>query len=170
MIGTKGRFEELRKFERNLFKNIFVAPASHDAGISIGAAALASKGLPSCEEKHWALLGPDDHDVSHIGSENLNLAVEESVYQESKLVEFLAEEISKGKIVGLFRGRMEFGPRALGSRSILCDPRQPEMKEILNRRVKHRESFRPFAASVLYEHQQHWFEDSFYSPTMEAVF
>ena len=79
-------------------------------------------------------------------------------------------ELAKEKIIGLFHGRMEFGPRALGNRSILSDPRSFSMKDRLNHRVKHREAFRPFAASVLWEQQESWFENSFYSPTMEAVF
>jgi carbamoyltransferase len=69
-----------------------------------------------------------------------------------------ADMIADGKIVAWFQGRMEFGPRALGNRSLLADPRRPEMREILNQKVKHREDFRPFAPSVLAEHADEWFE------------
>ncbi|MBA1914490.1 carbamoyltransferase, partial [Escherichia coli] len=66
--------------------------------------------------------------------------------------------IASGKIVAWFQGRMEFGPRALGNRSLLADPRRPDMRDILNQKVKHREDFRPFAPSVLAEHAEEWFE------------
>src|ERR1700746_2883743 len=69
-----------------------------------------------------------------------------------------AEMIADGNIVGWFQGRMEFGPRALGNRSLLADPRRPDTREILNRRIKHREDFRPFAPSVLAEQAGDWFE------------
>src|SRR4029078_1638680 len=69
-----------------------------------------------------------------------------------------ADMIADGKIVAWFQGRMEFGPRALGNRSLLADPRPPEMREILNQKVKHREDFRPFAPSVVAEHADEWFE------------
>src|SRR5207249_3033192 len=72
----------------------------------------------------------------------------------------------EGKIIGWFQGRMEFGPRALGNRSILADPRRPETKDLLNARIKHREPFRPFAPSVLEECVGEWFEDSYPSPFM----
>ena len=81
-----------------------------------------------------------------------------------------ADLLAAGKIVGWFQGRMEFGPRALGNRSILADPRQAEMKDRLNTRIKHRESFRPFAPSVLEEYVDEYFEDSFPSPFMLMVF
>jgi carbamoyltransferase len=77
-----------------------------------------------------------------------------------------AEAIAAGKIVGWFQGRMEVGPRALGNRSILADPRRPDMKEILNSRIKHREAFRPFAPSVLAERCADWFQGPASSPFM----
>jgi carbamoyltransferase len=81
-----------------------------------------------------------------------------------------AELLAEGKIVGWFQGRMEFGPRALGSRSILADPTRPEMKDLLNKYVKHREEFRPFAPSCLEEHAGEYFEDCRYSPFMLFVY
>lgn len=81
----------------------------------------------------------------------------------------IARYISDGKVVGWFQGRMEFGPRALGNRSILADPRRPEMKDILNRRIKHREPFRPFAPSILEEDQNIFFDGAGPSPFMSFV-
>lgn len=150
------------------FKDIRVAPASHDAGIAVGAAIAAAE-TPvtiSSPTTGWALLGPKPQDLRSAPAE----LEEHRFSKESKLIEFLSNELADGKIVGVARGRLEFGPRALGNRSILADPRQADMKEKLNARVKHRESFRPFAASVLSDYQEHWFENSFFAPTMEAVF
>jgi len=84
----------------------------------------------------------------------------------SNLVEETAQHIADGKVVGWFQGRMEWGPRALGNRSIICDPRRPEMKDILNQRIKRREPFRPFAPSILEERTGQWFEKSYPSPFM----
>jgi carbamoyltransferase len=85
---------------------------------------------------------------------------------EDELVKVTAKKIADGKIVGWFQGRMEWGPRALGNRSIVVDPRRPEMKDILNRRIKHREPFRPFAPSILAERVGDYFEETFPSPFM----
>jgi carbamoyltransferase len=82
------------------------------------------------------------------------------------LVELTAEALAEGKIVGWFQGRMEFGPRALGNRSILADPRRADMQGILNARIKHREPFRPFAPAILEEATGDWFEDDYPSPFM----
>src|SRR5207249_4765056 len=81
-----------------------------------------------------------------------------------------AQAISEGKVVGWFQGRMEWGPRALGSRSILCDPRRADMKDILNSKIKRRESFRPFAPSILREAVNEWFEQDDDVPFMMQVF
>jgi carbamoyltransferase len=148
------------------FRNIHVAPASHDAGIAVGAAILAARTSIQPESGHWALLGPDESMDAAIPS----ATTRRSFNHEAQLIEWMVREIADGKVVGYFGGRMEFGPRALGSRSILADPRPVTMRERLNSRVKHRESFRPFAASVMAEHQGTWFKDVFDSPTMEAVF
>lgn len=152
------------------FKKILVAPASHDAGIAVGAAVFAAKVPVTAEGGHWALMGPNET-ADTVVKENLEEQFESKTYSSTqKLISWMVEELAQGKILGLFNGRMEFGPRALGSRSILADPRGKNMKDKLNERVKHRETFRPFAASVLEDHQEEWFRDVFYSPTMEAVF
>jgi carbamoyltransferase len=151
------------------FKKVLVAPASHDAGISVGAAIAVADREISPEGNHWGLLGPS-FDGNQLSIPELNELEENSFDSEKSLISWATDELKQGKILGLFSGRMEFGPRALGNRSILADPRHPDMKDKLNARVKHRESFRPFAASVLEEYQADWFQDVFYSPTMEAVF
>ena len=151
------------------FKKVVVAPACHDAGISVGAAIAVANRTILPEGGHWGLIGPSANTESQPTSFAEQL-VETKFERESALIDWACEEISHGKILGLFHGRMEFGPRALGNRSIIADPRHPQMRDKLNARVKHRESFRPFAASVLEEFQHEWFIDPFYSPTMEAVF
>jgi carbamoyltransferase len=93
----------------------------------------------------------------------------ERARDEAELVERTARAIADGQVVGWFQGAMEFGPRALGNRSVLADPRRGEMKDLLNRRIKHREPFRPFAPSVLAEEAAAWFEDAQPSPAMLMV-
>ena len=87
-----------------------------------------------------------------------------------KLSETVANEISKGKVIGWFQGKMEWGPRALGNRSILGDPRRADMKDILNLKIKRRESFRPFAPSIIREYVQDWFENDDEVPFMMKVY
>ncbi len=82
----------------------------------------------------------------------------------------MAERIAAGDVVGWFQGRMEYGPRALGHRSIVADPRRPDMKDVLNARIKHREPFRPFAPSILAEAVGEWFEQDYPSPYMVLVY
>jgi carbamoyltransferase len=89
---------------------------------------------------------------------------------EEELMRRTAGIIAEGKILGWYQGRAEWGPRALGNRSIVADPRRPEMKEILNRRIKHREIFRPFAPSILAEKTGEWFEKSYPSPFMTLAY
>ncbi|MBI4404902.1 MAG: carbamoyltransferase [Deltaproteobacteria bacterium] len=157
--------------QQTRFKEIFVAPACHDAGTAVGAAIAASGVQVSPEGNHWGLLGPAETEQSLTAPESLPSHITQQHFkQDTDLIQWIVEQLCSGRIVGLCRGRMEFGPRALGCRSILADPRIASMKDRLNERVKHRESFRPFAASVLWEHQQKWFHNSFYVPSMEAVF
>src|SRR6202040_2364578 len=89
---------------------------------------------------------------------------------EEELVRQAAQAIADGKVVGWFQGRMEFGPRALGNRSILADPRRTDMKDILNSRIKHREPFRPFCSSVLAECAGEYFETDYPSPFMVMAY
>ena len=93
-----------------------------------------------------------------------------SSLKEDDLIAFTAKEISKGNVIGWFQGGMEWGPRALGNRSILGDPRRNDMKDILNLKIKRRESFRPFAPSILKEEVKNWFEEDDDVPFMMKVF
>ena len=93
----------------------------------------------------------------------------EQIEDEAELCRRTAGAVAGGAVVGWFQGRMEWGPRALGNRSILCDPRRPDMKDILNLKIKRRESFRPFAPSILREHVSEWFEEDGDVPFMMQV-
>jgi carbamoyltransferase len=94
----------------------------------------------------------------------------QEIADESELCQHVAEAIGQGKVVGWFQGRMEWGPRALGNRSIVCDPRRGDMKALLNSKIKRRESFRPFAPSILEEAVGDWFEEDDSVPFMMQVF
>src|SRR4029078_826131 len=94
----------------------------------------------------------------------------ENISDADELFRRTATAIGDGKVVGWFQGRMEWGPRALGNRSIVCDPRRSDMKDILNLKIKRRESFRPFAPSILREHVGEWFEEENDVPFMMQVF
>jgi carbamoyltransferase len=153
------------------YKKVYVAPASGDAGIAVGAAMFATRKIVKPEGGHWALLGPSEEDFESRSEFSFPFDTKKTEFKnDDQLIDWLVQEICKQQIVGLFKGRMEFGPRALGCRSILADPRDRTMRDRLNDRIKHRESFRPFAASVMEEHQEEWFENPFTSTSMEAVF
>jgi carbamoyltransferase len=148
---ANGRVRDESPFER-----VWVQPAAGDSGTAIGAAFFVwnrvLKQPRSCEMTH-AYLGPE---YSHKGGRPLDYAE-------------VAQRIADGAVVGWFQGRMEFGPRALGNRSILADPRRADMKGTLNARIKQRESFRPFAPSVLAERVGEWYEHDGSSPFMVVV-
>lgn len=146
-------------FEEGPFDHIFIQPAANDAGTSLGAALWAnniivqSKDLSGQKMQH-AYLGPSfDNDqilgaISTAGANYIKL---------DQIEKTVASLIASGKVVGWFQGAIEFGPRALGNRSLLADPRNPDMVKHLNRVVKHREDHRPFCPSVLTEHANNWF-------------
>jgi carbamoyltransferase len=96
--------------------------------------------------------------------------VVEHIADEDELCRRTAEAVARGEVIGWFQGRLEWGPRALGNRSIVCDPRRADMKDILNAKIKRRESFRPFAPSILEEHVADWFEEEDAVPFMMQVF
>lgn len=152
--------------EQGGFKNLFIQPAAHDAGCSIGAAYYIYHILLR-NKKRFKLehiyLGPD---FSNEEIEKILIAKRLNYRFCGDICGVAAKNISLGRILGWFQGSMEAGPRALGNRSILADPRRKEMKSILNMRVKHRESFRPFAPSVLEERYQEYFELKTVSPFM----
>ena len=161
--------------KEKIFKNIWIQPAAGDAGGSLGAA-LA---FWHQELNHERNINPNDSmNGSYLGPRFKNSTVEKELsllsanykkYSEEELINILASELSKEKTVGWFQGKMEFGPRALGSRSILADPRSDKMQKELNLKVKFRESFRPFAPSILAEDKNKWFDLEVPSPYMLLV-
>lgn len=163
-----------RVFRDGSFKNIWIQPASGDAGGAIGAA-LAAYHLSFGKERKYsdgssdrmkgAYLGPE-FSQSEIEGRLRTLGAVFDVVDDDQLLQKCVDDLVKGKAVGMFYGRMEFGPRALGSRSILGDPRSASMQSQLNLKVKFRESFRPFAPSVLREDVDAWFDISADSPYM----
>ncbi|HYW71130.1 MAG TPA: carbamoyltransferase C-terminal domain-containing protein, partial [Pyrinomonadaceae bacterium] len=166
------------------FRRVFVQPAAGDSGTAIGAcyhiwhgvgrpfakrSEKASSGLRGASDEFSPYTGPEfSADEIEQELKNSNLTFEKC--SDPELIERTARDIADGLVVGWFQGRMEFGPRALGNRSIIADPRRAEMKEVLNERVKKRESFRPFAPSVLAEHVGVYFEQSHPSPAMLMVY
>ena len=161
--------------KEKIFDNIWVQPASGDAGGSLGAA-LA---LWHIEHKNPRVVNiNDDMQGSYLGPEYSQKKIEDDLnkmgaifksFDEERLLDLTVEDLSKGKAIGWFQGRMEFGPRALGSRSILGDPRSSSMQRNLNLKVKYRESFRPFAPSILKEDLEDWFDINTDSPYMLMV-
>ncbi len=162
-------------FKEKIFNNIWIQPAAGDAGGSLGAA-LA---LWYNEFDNPRKIEPNDSmNGSYLGPEYTNKEIKSSLNQigavfdevnDEDLIKKTAEDLSKGLAVGWFQGRMEFGPRALGGRSILGDPRSSTMQKNLNLKVKYRESFRPFAPSVLREDVSEWFDFDNDSPYMLMV-
>jgi carbamoyltransferase len=164
-------------FDRTPFERVFVQPAAGDAGLAIGAAYYVY---------HQILGRPRDFIMKHSywgpgytagevrsaiqASELARAGVEMSELAEDELIRATAERLAAGDVLGWFQGRAEWGPRALGNRSILADPRSPHMKETLNARIKHREMFRPFAPSILAEHAAEYFERSNPSPFMQFCY
>ena len=158
------------------FRRVYVQAAAGDAGGAVGAAFAVWHGLGGkrrfvMRDAYW---GPEFPGRAWLSAQNRDAlaragcAVDE-MPEEAALCNRVAEAIAAGKVIGWFQGRMEWGPRALGNRSILCDPRRADMKEILNRKIKRRESFRPFAPSILEEEVTGWFEESACVPFMTEV-
>lgn len=141
---------------RSPFKDFHLFPACGDDGTAVGAALFA------CHD----FLGKARQDYSPKDIAYLGRPIPSPKDGEPYNPQAIAEAISEGKIVAFCHGRSEFGPRALGNRSLLADPRNPEMKDIINQRVKHREWFRPFAPAVLSAYAEEWFEAAFPSPFM----
>jgi len=164
-------------FDATPFEKVFVHPAAGDAGLAVGAAfhvwhqTLGKLRSFVMDHAYW---GPG-YTPEEIRSAMQISAVSGGGYTvselpEDELMRRTASIIAEGKILGWYQGRAEWGPRALGNRSIVADPRRPEMKEILNRRIKHREIFRPFAPSILAEKTGEWFEKSYPSPFMTLAY
>jgi carbamoyltransferase len=164
-------------FDRTGFERVYVHPAAGDGGLAVGAAFFVWHqilGKPRSFVMDHAYWGPGytrDETWRAIDASGLRQngwRVDELA--EDNLSERTAAIVADGKILGWFQGRAEWGPRALGNRSIVADPRRPEMKEILNQRIKHREIFRPFAPSILAESTGEWFEKSHPSPFMTLAY
>jgi carbamoyltransferase len=154
------------------FEELYIQPAAGDSGTAVGAAYYVwnqELGRPRGFVMEHAYTGPE------FGDDEICAALEEAGLSAERLDDdalyaAVAERIAEGDVVGWFQGRMEFGPRALGHRSIVADPRSETMKDVLNARIKHREPFRPFAPSILAERTGEWFEQDYPSPFMVLVY
>lgn len=143
------------------FRELFIQPAAGDSGGALGTALYIHHsvlGNPRSWVMTHALLGPAFDDAEILETLRANGAVFETAPDDDDLVRRTARAIAEGKVVGWFQGRMEFGPRALGARSLLADPRDAKMKDTINAKVKYRESFRPFAPAVLKERAAEFFD------------
>jgi carbamoyltransferase len=159
------------------FENIWIQPASGDAGGAVGAA-LAAYHHHAAEKRQISVDGTDGMRGAYLGPLYAQADIEQRllkmgarfvVMDDASLLKTCVETLVEGKALGWFQGRMEFGPRALGARSILGDARSPKMQSLLNMKVKYRESFRPFAPSILREDLEEWFELDCDSPYMLLV-
>ena len=162
--------------KNNIFENIWMQPASGDAGGSLGAALAfwyhelgEKRSIPSdLDDMKGSYLGPSFKD-DHIEKTLISLGANFRKYDEKNLINIVVEELKNEKTIGWFQGRMEFGPRALGARSIIADPRSDKIQKELNLKVKFRESFRPFAPSILREDLNDWFDINTDTPYMLLV-
>lgn len=160
-----------RVMEESPFEQVFIQPAAGDAGGSLGAALLVSHALEVAERgpaMESAALGPE-YGVPRMRRAVAGHPGEVRTLEEEKLLAEVIRQLQANRVVGWFQGRMEFGPRALGQRSILANPCHPPMKDILNERVKHREPFRPYGVSVLAEEADRFFHVNRPSPFMLQV-
>jgi carbamoyltransferase len=154
------------------FDDVYVQPAAGDSGTAVGAAfdiwhevADGKRGFVM-GSADWGPHYTDDECAGAIAAAGLT----STRMTDDELFPYVARRIADGEVVGWFQGRMEYGPRALGQRSIVADPRRDDMKDILNARIKHREPFRPFAPSVLADRVGDWFEQDYPSPFMVLVY
>jgi carbamoyltransferase len=165
-------------FDNTPFKEIFIQPAAGDAGGAIGAAyyvyhqILGNNRSFIMNNSYWGPQFSEDEINKEIEArrQELDGCLVEKIEDENKLCERISKEIANSKVIGWFQGRTEWGPRALGNRSIIVDPRRQEMKEILNSRIKRREPFRPFAPSILLESVEEYFEKDYPDPFMLKVY
>jgi len=150
------------------FERVYIQPAAYDGGTSLGAALYVQHqilGAPRSfvmDHTYWGLEYSADACRAALDQKGLSYRELEA----ASLADEAARLIAEGQILGWYQGRFEWGPRALGNRSIVCDPRNPSMKAHLNHRIKHREAFRPFAPSVLEERAADWFDQTSPSPFM----
>ena len=166
-----------RILKESPFENLHIPPSPGDAGSAIGCAQYSY----FCHEKNERKLQTESERIRNnifVGPSFSNTDIEEFLnsknikylhLEEENLLKMTAKLIAENNVVGWYQGKMEWGPRALGNRSILADPRNSEMKDILNKKIKHRESFRPFAPSILEEFVSEYFEIDVNSPYMLLV-
>ncbi|HEY7098177.1 MAG TPA: carbamoyltransferase C-terminal domain-containing protein [Terriglobales bacterium] len=159
-------------FTETPFRRTWIQPAAGDEGLAIGAALHTYHSELKQPRQYFmkhSYLGPCFDDV-RIESDLNAAGLKYSKLNRQSLLEEVANQIAEGNVVGWFQGRMEWGPRALGNRSIVAHPGRPDMKDILNSRIKHREWFRPFAPSIMAEYQHEYFEHDHPSPFMLHVY
>ncbi len=159
-------------FARTPFRRTWIQPAAGDEGLAIGAALHtyhATLQRPRQQQMDHAYLGPEFSDAQ-VESALKAAGVKHQKLGREPLLDAVSAEMAKGNVVGWFQGRMEWGPRALGNRSIVTHPGLPDMKDVLNARIKHREWFRPFAPAILAEAQHEYFEHDHPSPYMLHVY
>ena len=169
-------------YARSPFKRVYIQSAAGDAGGAIGAAMVAAQEIAGAspllrdhmEHAYWGPQFTDAEYASLLDEHDAALRAAGCALvkfdDEGELCAATAQAIGEGKVIGWFQGRLEWGPRALGNRSILGDPRRANMKDILNEKIKRRESFRPFAPSILREEVSAWFETDADVPFMMQVF
>src|SRR4029077_6265840 len=153
------------------FENVYVPAGAADNGTSFGAAfyiwnrVLGQRRSFVQDHAYWGCESSNDDCAAPVRSANLPFRS----FGQNELLDHVVELLLAGKVVGWFQGRMEFGARALGNRSLLADPRRADMRDIINLKIKFREKFRPFAPSILEEHVAAYFEVDEPSPFMERV-
>ena len=157
----------------NLFDNVYINYAPGDNGGAIGAAMIVSSNyninFENCKSPYLGSKYSNKEIISSLNNNKYQKKISFEIINESKLFDNIAKIISEGNIIGWFQDEMEFGPRALGNRSILADPTNPNMKDIINKKIKRRESFRPFAPVTLKEFQSEWFSSKFVSQYMSSL-
>ncbi len=161
-----------RILENTPFKNIYIPSAGHDAGTSIGSALflynqlLGNARMPEITSAYFGSKFNHEEIIKVLDKEGVTY----TIVSDDDLFERVSDKLVDGGVVGWFQGRAEFGPRALGNRSILVDPRRKDAKDLLNEKIKRRESFRPFAPSILKESVSDYFVQNYTVPFMEKVF
>jgi len=159
-------------FKETPFRRTWIQPAAGDEGLAIGAALHTYHSVlkqPRRDFAPSAYLGPDFSEPA-VEGELKKVGMRYRRLEREPMIEAVAEQMAAGNVVGWFQGRMEWGPRALGNRSIVAHPGLPNMKDVLNARIKHREWFRPFAPAILVEAQHEYFEHDHPSPYMLHVY
>jgi len=156
------------------FKEVWVQPAAGDAGGALGAALFISNNKKNC--KRFIMNSPalgkkySNAEIKNLLQKNELAGFDQNYFEEDdSLIEYVVDSVINGKVIGFFHDAFEWGPRALGNRSIIVDPRIDNMKDLLNKKIKKRESFRPFAPSILKEEVTNWFENDEHVPFMTHV-